>query len=40
MRTVAAPDEFFRAESWWRSRQAQKTVFMEWSKTVATAIGM
>jgi uncharacterized SAM-binding protein YcdF (DUF218 family) len=40
MRTVAAPDEFFRSESWWRSRQGQKTVFIEWSKTVASAIGM
>jgi uncharacterized SAM-binding protein YcdF (DUF218 family) len=39
-RTVAAPDEFFRADNWWHSRQAQKTVFMEWSKTLATAVGM
>jgi hypothetical protein len=40
MRVVAAPDEFFRADTWWRSRQGQKTVFIEWSKTLATAIGM
>ncbi len=40
MRIVAVPDEFFRAATWWRSRQGQKTVFIEWSKTVATAIGM
>jgi uncharacterized SAM-binding protein YcdF (DUF218 family) len=40
MRTVAAPDEFFRPDSWWRSRQGQKTVFFEWSKTVATALGI
>ncbi len=40
MRTVAAPDEFFRPDSWWRNREGQKTVFFEWSKTVATALGM
>jgi uncharacterized SAM-binding protein YcdF (DUF218 family) len=40
MRTVAAPDEFFRADSWWRNRQGQKTTFMEWAKTVATVFGL
>lgn len=40
MRTVAAPDRFFRPDSWWRNREAQKTVFFEWSKTVATALGI
>ena len=39
MRTVASPDEFFRPDSWWRTREGQKTVFIEWSKTVATAFG-
>ncbi len=39
MRVVAAPDEFFRAGSWWRNREGQKTVFFEWSKTLATALG-
>lgn len=40
MRVVAARDEFFRADSWWRERQSQKIVFFEWCKTVATAFGM
>jgi uncharacterized SAM-binding protein YcdF (DUF218 family) len=40
MRTVAAPDEFFRPDSWWRNREAQKTLFFEWTKTLATAVGM
>ena len=40
MRTVAVPDEYFRPDSWWRNREGQKTVFFEWSKTVATALGM
>ena len=38
-RTVTAPDEFFRAGSWWRNREAEKTVFIEWWKTLAAAIG-
>jgi uncharacterized SAM-binding protein YcdF (DUF218 family) len=40
MHVVAAPDKFFRAGSWWRDRESQKTVFFEWSKTVATMFGM
>jgi uncharacterized SAM-binding protein YcdF (DUF218 family) len=39
MRMVAAPDPFFRAGSWWRDREAQKTVFFEWAKTLATTLG-
>jgi len=40
MRTVAARDEFFRPDSWWRNREGQKTLFFEWSKTVAYVLGM
>lgn len=40
MRVVAAQDANFHADSWWRTREAQKLVFFEWSKTVATAFGM
>lgn len=40
MRTVAVPDQFFRPDSWWRNREGQKTVFFEWSKTVASALGI
>ncbi len=39
-RIVAAPDKYFRAGQWWRDREAQKIVFMEWSKTIATWVGM
>jgi uncharacterized SAM-binding protein YcdF (DUF218 family) len=39
MRVVAAPDKDFRAGSWWKSREGQKTVFYEWCKTVAAAVG-
>jgi uncharacterized SAM-binding protein YcdF (DUF218 family) len=39
-RTVAVPDKFFRRDSWWRTREGLKIVFFEWSKTIATAVGM
>jgi uncharacterized SAM-binding protein YcdF (DUF218 family) len=39
LRIVATPDEFFRADTWWRGRESQKTTFFEWCKTVATALG-
>jgi uncharacterized SAM-binding protein YcdF (DUF218 family) len=39
-RTVAAPDEYFDPNSWWKSRQAQKIAFFEWSKTFATMFGL
>jgi uncharacterized SAM-binding protein YcdF (DUF218 family) len=40
IRTVAAPDKYFRPESWWRNREGQKLFFMEWSKTFAGLLGM
>jgi uncharacterized SAM-binding protein YcdF (DUF218 family) len=40
MRIVAAPDRDFRAESWWKTRQAQKQVFFEWTKTLARILGI
>jgi uncharacterized SAM-binding protein YcdF (DUF218 family) len=40
MRTVAVPDQFFHPDSWWRNREGQKTAFFEWSKTVASALGI
>jgi uncharacterized SAM-binding protein YcdF (DUF218 family) len=39
-RMVSAPDQFFRPGDWWQNREAEKTVFMEWSKTVATMFRM
>jgi len=40
MRVVAARDELFHLESWWRNREGQKAVFFEWCKTFATIAGM
>jgi len=40
MRVIAAPDRYFRANSWWQNREAQKIVYFEWSKTVASWFGI
>ena len=39
LRVVAAPYPHFDEDGWWHDREGQKTVFIEWSKTVATALG-
>jgi uncharacterized SAM-binding protein YcdF (DUF218 family) len=39
MHVVAAPDEFYRWNSWWLNREAKKIFYMEWSKTVASVFG-
>ena len=39
-RVVAAPDNNFRPDGWWRNREGQKVFFIEWCKTVANLIGM
>ena len=36
---VQAPDRYAERDTWWRNREGRKTVFMEWSKTFATAFG-
>jgi uncharacterized SAM-binding protein YcdF (DUF218 family) len=40
MRVIAAPDEFYRWNSWWHNRDAEKIFFLEWSKTVSSYFGM
>jgi uncharacterized SAM-binding protein YcdF (DUF218 family) len=40
IRTIAAPDKYFRAANWWTNREGQKVFFMEWSKTLAGLAGM
>ncbi|HTS50329.1 MAG TPA: YdcF family protein [Bryobacteraceae bacterium] len=37
---VSAPDRFFEPGSWWKNRDARKTLVIEWMKTVATWLGM
>lgn len=40
IRMVAASDEFFSPQGWWHSREGRKTFFLEWTKTLASAMGM
>lgn len=40
MRVVAARDEYFRADSWWHSREGRKIFLIEWMKTAASEMGM
>ena len=37
---VAAPDQFFTPDTWWKSRDGQKTFVLEWMKTVAAWLGI
>jgi uncharacterized SAM-binding protein YcdF (DUF218 family) len=37
---VAAPDEYFSANGWWKNRDGRKTFLLEWMKTVATWLHM
>ncbi|MEK7409493.1 MAG: YdcF family protein [Acidobacteriota bacterium] len=39
-RTVAVPDPDFPSGGWWRTRQGQKTFFLEWTKTLAWWLGL
>ncbi len=39
-RVIAAPDRFFRPDSWWRSRQGAKVFAFEWMKTLANWAGI
>lgn len=37
--TVAAPDSSFHPDSWWKSREGQKTALLEWAKTISERLG-
>ena len=39
-KVAATPDEYFRADGWWRQREAQKIFLFEWEKTVAAWMGL
>ncbi len=34
-RVVAASDDYFTADGWWRNREGRKRFLLEWMKTVA-----
>jgi len=37
---IASGDEFFSAYGWWHTREGRKIFLLEWTKTLATAVGM
>jgi uncharacterized SAM-binding protein YcdF (DUF218 family) len=37
---VASPDRDFSADGWWKNREGEKTFLLEWTKTVATWVGL
>jgi uncharacterized SAM-binding protein YcdF (DUF218 family) len=37
---VAAPESEFTPSRWWEEREGRKTIFFEWTKTIATWLGM
>lgn len=37
---VAAPDEFFTTNGWWRTREGRKIFFLEWTKTLTSLVGL
>ena len=39
MRMVVARDEDFTPDHWWYTREGKKTTFLEWTKTIASALG-
>ena len=40
LRAVAAGDQFFSATGWWNNREGRKTVFLEWTKSLASVFGI
>lgn len=38
--TVGAHDPDFHIDSWWRSREDEKIIFFEWTKTIAAVLGI
>jgi uncharacterized SAM-binding protein YcdF (DUF218 family) len=38
-RVVTASDPYFAPHSWWKNREGQKAVFLEWWKSLANAFG-
>ena len=37
---IAAPDRYANHGTWWLHREGRKTIFFEWSKTIATWLGV
>jgi len=37
---VGSPDRYFTPNGWWKDREGRKTFFLEWTKTIASWVGM
>ncbi|HZT38445.1 MAG TPA: YdcF family protein [Bryobacteraceae bacterium] len=37
---VAAPEAEFTPRAWWKQREGRKAIFFEWTKTIATWLGL
>jgi hypothetical protein len=37
---VGVADPFFQIDSWWKHHEGREIVFLEWTKTVVTAVGL
>lgn len=37
---IASGDEFFSPYGWWHTREGRKTFLLEWTKTVASTVGL
>ena len=40
IRVVAAPDQYFTPDGWWKNREGQKNFLIEWLKTAANVFGI
>jgi uncharacterized SAM-binding protein YcdF (DUF218 family) len=40
VRMIGVADPFFSPDSWWKHHEGREIVFFEWTKTVATALGL
>ena len=40
LHVVAALNQFFAPNSWWQTREGQKTLFLEWTKTLTGVFGI
>jgi len=37
---ISAPDPYFTPEGWFKNREGQKTFLLEWTKTIASRLGI
>ena len=40
MRVIPAGDDWFKPDSWWQTREGRKIALLEWTKTIASMVGL